>query len=313
MKYMKTITAILILVMSTCPWVLGETIAQTDGLVEFSVKEKGAYCSALDSIQVVPKGFRLEDVMTTFSILSENAENLSVYKDGFAYESTLGLALSDALYMVDHENLDQLNSFDLPFMPIEEACEYVVSCFSTLGISVAIETAYAIDSSEYDRLYNSHIEWIADMGRDKRNWSDEDNSYVIYLNQEYEGIHVYPGFFWYEEIVNNYPGTEIVVFLSERGFEYISCAWSTAMTSYFQLDNVMDFETAENVFTEEYNNLLTLNPKHIIVYEADLVYMTFEDEDSYVLRPYWVFRAKMENGERRDYILNAVDRELFGL
>lgn len=292
---------------------IGETEMQTFGLVDFYVQESNYNYDTLNDIIVTPDGYQTENVADAFSLGSKENENLSVYNAGFVYETELGLAISDALYMIDHENLDELHTFDLSFMPIEDACEYAISCFGKLGISVAVEAAYAIDASEYERLYTSHKEWITNMGRTKLDWSDDDSCYVIYLNQIYEGISVYPGFFWYEELVNNYPGTEIVAFLSNDGFEYISCDCTTAMVDVSQLNSIMDYETAIDTFAKAYNDLLTLSPKRIFVYDAALMYMTFEDSSNYILRPFWVFYANSEDGERRDYVLDAVSGEVFGL
>lgn len=292
---------------------IGETENRTFGLVDFYVQENNYNYDTLNDIIVMPDGYRTENVMDAFSLGSKENENLSVYNDGFVYETELGLAISDALYMIDHENLDELHTFDLSFMPIEDACEYAISCFDKLGISVAVEAAYAIDASEYERLYTSHKEWITNMGRTKLDWSDDDICYVIYLNQIYEGIGVYPGFFWYEELINNYPGTEIVAFLSNDGFEYISCGWTTAMVDISQLNNIIDYETAIDTFAKAYNDLLTMSPKHIFVYDMALMYMTFDDNSNYILRPFWVFYANSEDGERRDYVLDAVSGEVFGL
>ena len=310
MKICTILSIILALVFQSA---IGETEKQTLSLVDFYAQERNYNYDTLNNIIVIPDGYRTENVLNAFSLGLEESEHLSIYSDGFVYETELGLAISDSLYMVDHENLDELRSFDLSFMPIEGACEYVISCFSKLGISVAVEAAYAIDASEYERLYNSHKEWITNMGRTKLEWTDDDICYVIYLNQKYEDISVYPGFYWYEELINNYPGTEIVVFLSNDGFEYISCGWTTAMADVSHLNNIMDYETAMDTFANAYNDLLTLTPKRIFVYDMALMYITFDDNGNYVLRPYWVFLANSEDGERRDYVLDAVSGEVFGL
>ena len=312
-KYVKLCTLLSIMITLVFQSAISETERQTFGLVDFYIQECSYNYDTLSNIIVIPDGYQIENVLDAFSMGSDEIENLSIYSDGFVYETELGLAISDSLYMVDHENLDELHSFDLSFMPIEGACEYVISCFSKLGIQVAIEAAYTIDASEYERLYNSHKEWITSMGRTKLEWIDDEICYVIYLNQEYEGTSVYPGFFWYEELTNNYPGTEIVVFLSSEGFEYISCGWTTAMVNIAPLNSIIVYETAMDAFAKAYNDLLTLTPKRISVYDMDLMYMTFDDNGNYILRPFWVFSTNTEDGERRDYALDAVNGEVFGL
>ena len=282
----------------------------TEGLVKFCDDtgiNKGIKAKVYT---VITRSFEYESLIQEFPF----AEGvLTTYEDGFVFESEAGLYVSDALFMIEHNNLDKLRSFDLSFMTLEEACNEIISCFQRISMDVEIEKAYAIDRNEYDRLFEIHKDWILNVGRDKMNWKMDDICYVIYLRQTYGNVPVYPGWFWTENIADNSPGTEIIVFLSSDGIIYTSCGWATSEVDAYANQYFIDYDKAEALLCTVYNDLLTLKPHSITVTSAEQILLTFKNEGQFVLKPFWRFIAVMDDGTYKDYLVDSQNGTVYGI
>lgn len=304
---------LLVLCLCCCSTALAEACQAEDGRVKYDAAVDFPQGGEVPLLNAVSLSLQREALISAFRLTETDAAGLECYDGGFALYSSQGQAVTDALYMIDHENLDGLTAFDLSFQPMEEACADAIDAFRQLGIDVCLEAAYAIDTREYDRLYQNHQEWIENQGRGKAEWPENDICYVIYLNQCHEGICFYPAYYPYDAMDHLCFGPEIMLLVFKDGVKFIACN-GLVQTSLTGDDSCLPTaEQAINRFSEEYNYILSLEKKSVEIVRVSPVYLPFQGDSGLIFRPYWIFSGRMEDGAFWEYLYDPVSGEVFGL
>ena len=307
----QKLICLLVVLILICSEAQGEMYVAEEGSVSVDAQIFNPGLEAIENIEIKPIGFSIEDVEKAFSLNDPDAY-LADQLYGFIFETPEGQSVTDAMWMIDHDNADNMRAFDLSFMTLDEACAKVISDFESLGIKVCLEAAYAIDAAEYDRLYAMHSEWIIDQGREHRTWDREEICYVIYLNASYNEIAVYPNLYYSEMIPGNASGTEILALLGPNGYIYLSAMWCTEEVRRDNKEPVLNIEEATQRLTETYNYILSTTKQNILIQQITFKYVSFLENDTLKLRPFWQFDAEFTDGTSVDYLVDARNGEVYG-
>lgn len=241
------------------------------------------------------------------------------YTDGsqmYIYDGTINIsdAFSDKFFnCIGEESLKKYSKdTQLSFMSREDSVDLIKNAASSYGYSIDSYSCveYSLD---YETLAEEEIieEKVGKRLDEHSEWTENDNSYLIYMRQEYEGVPIFCGnsYFMDDEDETLWPISGIV---SSNGIDLLGV---NRLYSFEEVDGtytLCDFEDCVNAVVYKYSNIL-----YDADYEINDIFIRLlpelTDGGDYEMKLVWMFKGTEscsdEGGELCKDIYTLIDAE----
>lgn len=264
---------------------------------------------------------QVEDLNNYFEIKSQEGSRICVTNRGSIECKTKFGYDSEIIYANSPEQTYYYPQTDFSWGTRQSCIEDAQSFFRPFGVKTMGCAAMAVTSERYEAEYQFNLPiWEEEKAiglykfvRDHIDYEDNELFYIVYLQQMLGEIPIYRFSMYSSSKLEEFDGTRIFAVYSRNGLEKIYSYPLYEIQQPGELQSVLRFEKAVDVFNRYVNDDLLLENPLKIGY-VGLEYIPDgsikDDATEVTMKPYWVFRAeKPEDGDwpyYEDYVLDAV-------